>query len=131
MYDYEQSAKDILQVVLDNLPTGVTYNEVKVPSAPFKTPNGKYLRVTFTTLDSSNIGSCWRRDEVLMTVDFIYPNGKGQFAQIKDAENMRTALENKSHLNAIAAKALINPLPEENQYSIVQLQQTYYFEGEI
>lgn len=131
MYSYAQSAKDITQIVLDNLPSGISQNQVKLPAAPFKTPNGKYLRITFTTLASENIGSCWRRDEVLMIVDFIYPNSKGQFKQIQDAENMRDVLENKVHSNAIAEKALINPLPEEEQYSIVQLQQTFYFEGEI
>lgn len=131
MYSYAQSAKDITQIVLDNLPSGISQNQVKLPAAKFKTPNGKYLRITFTTLASENIGSCWRRDEVLMIVDFIYPKSKGQFKQIKDAENMRDVLENKVHSNAIAEKALIDPLPEEEQYSIVQLQQTFYFEGEI
>lgn len=131
MYSYSQSAKDITQIVLDNLPSGINQNQVKLPATPFKTPNGKYLRITFTTLSSENVGSCWRRDEVLMVIDFIYPNSKGQFKQIQDAENMRDVLENKVHSNAIAEKALINPLGEENQYSIIQLQQTFYFEGEI
>lgn len=130
MYSYVTSAKDILQVVLDNLPSGITTSQVKVPGAPFTTPNGKYLRVTFTTLDSENITPCWKRDTVQMTVDFIYPNGKGQFNQIQDAENMRDIIENKVHANAIASKALINPLSEEDEKSIVQLQQTYFFEGE-
>lgn len=130
MYSYVTSAKDITQVVLDNLPTGITANEVKLPATPFKTPNGKYLRVTFATLDSENITPCWKRDTVLMAVDFIYPNSKGQFAQIQDAENMRNALENKVHSNAIASKALINPLGEDDSRSIVQLQQTFFFEGE-
>tara|TARA_Y100001956_G_C4108450_1_gene181188 strand:- start:599 stop:994 length:396 start_codon:yes stop_codon:yes gene_type:complete len=131
MYSYAQSAKDITQIVLDNLPAGITQNAVKMPSAKFKTPNGKFLRLSFTTLSSENIGPCWKRDLVLMAVDFMYPSGKGQFSQIQDAENMRDILENKVHSNAIAEKALINPLGEDNQYSIVQLQQQFYFEGEI
>lgn len=130
MYSYMQSAKDITQIVLGNLPAGITQSEVKVPGAPFKTPNGKYLRISFTTLSSENIGPCWRRDLVLMAIDFLYPNGKGQFNQIQDAEDMRSILENKVHTNAIAEKGLINPLGEEDQYSIVQLQQNFYFEGE-
>lgn len=131
MYSYAQSTKDITQIVLDNLPAGITQSEVKMPSAKFKTPNGKFLRLSFTTLSSENIGPCWKRDLVLMAVDFMYPSGKGQFLQIQDAENMRDILENKVHSNAIAEKALINPLGEDNQYSIVQLQQQFYFEGEI
>jgi hypothetical protein len=131
MYSYAQSAKDITQVVLDNLPSGIAQSDVKMPGAKFKTPNGKFLRLSFTTLSSDNIGPCWKRDLVLMSVDFMYPSGKGQFSQIQDAESMRDILENKVHSNAIAEKALINPLGEDNQYSIVQLQQQFYFEGEI
>ena len=129
-YSYTLSAKDITQVVLDNLPADIPQSSVKLPSAPFTTPNGKMIRLSFTTLSSGNIGPCWKRDLVLMAIDFIYPNGKGQFAQIQDAENMRAVLENKIHSNAIAEKGLINPLGEEDQYSVVQLQQNFYFEGE-
>ena len=130
-YSFSTSAKDITAVVLANLPVGITQEQVKMPGAPFNVPNDKWIRVTFTTLDSENIGPCWKRDLVLMAIDFIYPNGKGQFKQIEDAENMRSVLENSVHGSAIAAKGLINPVGEDDQFNIVQLQQNFYFEGNL
>lgn len=129
MYNYTQAAKALSQVILDNLPTGIASDKVKFPAAPFETPNGKHIRLSFTTLSSDNITPCWKRDECIFAIDLIYPNGSGQFNQIEDAENLRQALENQAHGVAIAAKAQINPLGEDGQYSIVQIQQNFYFEG--
>jgi len=128
-YSYSAAMIDLIDLVLANLPVGLTAKNVDTPNGKVISTSDKWARLSFTTLASENITPTWLRDECIFSVDLFYPQGKGVIQQMQDAEQLRKLIENSTHGNAIASKALINDIGKDGSHYHIQLQQTFHFEG--
>lgn len=127
-----QVQQDLINELLNNLPSGYVEAQVKLPNAPFTTPkNQKWLRPV-TNLDPKQnvaVGKVYKRQFGLFTVDVFTPKGSGELEAYTDAQAIAAIYENKNIGAAKCEAASANPINSEETWFRVSLDVSFYFEG--
>jgi len=130
--DIALTSDDLIKNLLDNLPTGYTKAQVKVPNGKFTTPkNKKWLRATFIDLTKNNVeaGGSYKRTNSLFVIDSFYPLGLGDQAQLKELKVIGDLFENQQVGNAKCFEADPSILGEDGSWYNTQITINLYYEG--
>ena len=130
--DIALTSSDLINNLLNNLPSGYTQNLVKLPNGNFKTPSGsKWLRVTFVDLSKSNVeaGGSYKRTNALFVIDSFYPKGKGDQIQLQELKVLGNLYENKQIGNAKCFEAEPSILGDDASWYHCQVTINLYYEG--
>lgn len=126
--------EQLIQRLLNALPSGHTTATVKLPNRAFKTPkSSKWLRATVIDQTSENVqaGGLWKRYEFLFVIDLMYPTGNDTLVQLTEAEVIAAIFENESFLGVNCQEALITSPGETGNWYMVQVSIDGYYEGSI
>lgn len=89
----------LVNLVLNNLPTGFTAAICETPNAPFTTPNGtKWMRVNVVNTSVLNVTQGgYQRTKGILTVDLFYPKNTGDLAANTATDQLIQALSNSEN----------------------------------
>ena len=124
--------QQLIQRLLDNLPSGYTSSKVKLPNRHFKTPkSSKWLRATVINQTANNVqaGGLWKRYDGLFVIDLFYPLGKDVISQLTEAEVITNTFENTEFNGVNCLDVLIKDNQEDGSWYNVQIEISYYYEG--
>lgn len=124
--------EQLIQRLLDNLPSEHSTATVKLPNRTFNTPeDSKWLRATVILGDSNNVqaGGLWIRADGIFVIDSFYPIGNDTLVQIAEAEVIAAAFENQKFLGVNVQETLITEPGEDGSWYHVQISCDFYFEG--
>lgn len=124
--------EQLINRLLDNLPTGYTSATVKLPNRTFNQPNNdKWLRATVISQTATNTqaGGFWMRFEGQFVVDIFYPVGNDTIAQLQDAETIQTLYQNLRIDGVNCQSAMIDEIGQEDSWYHVQINIDFYYEG--
>ena len=129
--DITLTQPDLIQRLLDNLPSGYTAATVKLPNAPWKTPtNTKYLRATVLFNETANVTpDGYKRTFGFFVIDVFFPKGSGDKAQLADAKEIQALFDNKEFGNTKTWSASVETIGESDSWYIVQVNAEFFFEG--
>lgn len=140
----------ITKRLLDNLPTGYVFGQVKLPNDQFETPsNDRWLRLTINELDTNNTEAgeqVWQRTEGLISIDVFYPVGSfrnGAYSwsadprpDLTDAEHIKSVFNNVRFNGVNCEEALIEVIgsfegrvTESGTWFQTQINIDFYYEG--
>lgn len=130
--DILQTEQDLIDNLLNNLPTGYAKSDVKVPNGKFNTPKDKsWLRVTTNTLEKENVaaGGFYKRQFGLFTIDIFEPKGSGNKKALSTFKEIKALYENLNIGNAkCETVSAAFPNNDDNWYN-VQADVVFYHEG--
>jgi len=124
--------QQLIQRLLDNLPSGYTKSKVKLPNRHFKTPKGnKWLRATVINQTANNVqaGGLWKRYDGLFVIDLFYPLGKDVISQLAESEVITNTFENTEFNGVNCLDVLIKDNQEDGSWYNVQIEIVFYYEG--
>jgi hypothetical protein len=124
--------KDLIDNLLDNLPSGYTSATVKKPNFKFTTPkNTKWLRITVIPGAKENVqaGGGYKRTSGICVIDCFYPVGAGDQAQLADTKLIEDLYQNLEFDNAKCQEAYTLNLSEEGSWYNQQVNIIFYYEG--
>jgi hypothetical protein len=141
---------EIIKRLLGGLPSGYTYEQVKLPNMRFTTPsNDRWLRLSIITLDTENTqagSNPWERTEALAVVDIFYPTGSflnpdypwsaDAKPNMTDAEVIKSLFSNQRFNGVNCEEATIDELgdfegrvTESGTWFQTQVSINFYYEG--
>ena len=123
---------DLINRLLDNLPSGYNINDVRTPNDNNNTiSNGKWLRVSvvpFETQSDAATGA-FKLTRGLCVIDVFYPKGSGDFEQLADVQSIRELYENQSFNNTQCQEASINTIGTDGSWYNIQINVNFYMTG--
>ena len=122
----------LIQKLMDNLPTGYSTSNVKLPNKSFTTPNNsKWLRATVINQDTNNVqaGGGWKRSDGLFVIDLFYPIDSNVIEQLLESEEIAALYQNLRFGGVNCHEALIQDNNEEGSWYNVQINVDFYYEG--
>ena len=124
---------DLVNRLLDNLPSGYTKATVNTPNSPFTTPsNKKWLRATvipFNTVSDAATG-CFKITNGLFVVDSFYPKGSYDSAQLLDHQAIKALFENKTFGNTQCQTVSTLTIGDTGTWYQIQSSIEFYMEGQ-
>jgi len=129
--DITLTQPDLIDRLLANLPSGYTAATVKLPNAPFTTPQKtKWMRGTVLFNDTENVTpDGYKRTFGFFVVDLFFPKGVGDKNQLSDAKLIQTLFDNQEFGNTKCFTASIVNGVEESAWFKLQVNTEFYFEG--
>lgn len=127
-----QTQKDLVDRLLNNLPTDYQLDQVKLPNAPFNTPkNEKWLRVTTNLAPKENVqaSGSYKRQFGIFTIDIFYPKGTGELSALEDFKIISNLYENQTVGNAKCEQCTPVINQAETAWFNIQCDVTFYYEG--
>jgi hypothetical protein len=124
--------EQLLQRLLDNLPSGYTSASLKLPNRHFNVPSAsKWMRGTVINQDVANVqaGGLWKRYDGVFVVDLFYPIGDDVIAQLTEAELIATTFENVAFNGVNCLDVLIVDNQDDGSWYNVQITIDFYYEG--
>lgn len=122
--------QEMIARLLANLPSGFTSASVKLPNAPFTTPNAKWLRATmipFAPIFTVATGKR-QRTRGIFAIDVFYPLNSGSQAAWTTAEAIKAVFINQCTTNVMFYEVeIING--DDDDYYHVQVNINYAHEG--
>lgn len=123
---------DLINRLLNNLPTGYTKAKVKKPNFKFKTPkNDKWLRATvipFETESDAATGAC-KITRGLFVIDVFYSKGSGDAEQLADVQEIRELYQNQNFNNTNCQEASIVTIGDDDSWYMMQVSISFYMSG--
>lgn len=122
---------DLISRLLANLPAGYTASTVKLPNAPFTTPNNtKWIRATNLFNETVNVTpDRYKRTFGIFVIDLFFPIGSGDKDQLTDSEEIKAVFENKEFGNTRTQEVSTILVGEDNSWYNLQLNVNYLYEG--
>lgn len=130
--DITLTQPDLIDRLLDNLPSGYTAATVKVPGAPFKTPtNTKWMRATVLFGPTVNVTpDGYKRTFGIYVVDIFFPKNSGDKSQLADTKEIQTLFDNKQFGNTRTWSASAETgVVEDDPWLNMQVSTEFFFEG--
>lgn len=123
---------DLVNRLLNNLPSGYTKKTVNKPNAPFTTPsNTKWLRITvipFATVSDAATG-CFKFTNGNLIIDSFYPKGSYDNAQLLDHQEIKVLYENQTFNNTQCQTVSTLTIGEDGSWYHIQSVIEFYMEG--
>ena len=113
---------DLVNRLLDNLPSGYTKAAVNTPNSPFTTPSDKkWLRATVIPFKITN---------GLFVIDSFYPKGSYDNAQLIDHQAIKTLFENQTFGNTQCQTVSTLTIGDTGTWYQIQSSIEFYMEGQ-
>lgn len=121
---------DLINHLLNNLPSGFTSAMVKLPNAKFTTPSGaKWMRATVISpvVIDVDASQCYKTYKGLFVVDLFYPKGSGSAAPLIAAQSIIDSYTKVAFAYSVSIDSNILVLGEEENWYHVQINSDYLF----
>lgn len=122
---------DLISRLLANLPAGYTSETVKLPNAPWTTPNKtKWLRPTVLFNETNNVTpDGYKRTFGIFVIDIFFPLKSGDQEQLADSELLKATFENQEFGNTKTQEVSTELIGSDNSWYLLKLNVNYYYEG--
>lgn len=122
----------LVQHLLDNLPSGIISSQVKLPNAPFSTPNAQpFLRVDVSDdiLEDIDATGCYVVTSGTMRVDVFYPSGTGSNASNVAANSIKQAFSVQQIYDVGIPSVMVRSIGEQGDWWVNQVVIKYTYQG--
>lgn len=125
----ETIEQELIEHLLDNLPSGFNHQSVKVPNARFNTPNDKWIRATLTdpAIIDRDASNCFKQYQGLFIVDIFESKNEGSRRALSAASEIQSTFENLQLTETFCPDAEISIRGEDESWYHVQINITYQF----
>lgn len=125
----------LVKAFLANLPTGIDAGRVKLPGAPFNTPNSEPWARLSSPRDtgpiSTDASGCYEINAGRMNIALFWPKGTGSKAALQAAHEVKQLYGQPVYDDVTIVSVVISPTPEpeESRWYGVNININYQYEG--
>ena len=123
---------DLVENLINNLPTGYTQARVKLPNAPFDTPdNESWLRVTMNLAPKENVqaSGSYKRQLGIFTVDIFMPKESYSNSGLSTFNEIKSIYENQ-RIGIVECEVVSpNIVGEDGSWYNIQADVNFYYQG--
>lgn len=127
----DQVQDDLVNHLLNNIPTGFVQAAIKLPNLEFEngTPNDKWLRVTMLEPVSIDVDAsgCYKEFNGFFTIDIFYAKGTHPRIALKTAQEINDTFNRKSFAYSFTINCDILVLGELEGWHQTQVIVTYQY----